>query len=453
MVMPILNIGLNLYRPDSQHFSGLYTGTVEPYSFLSRPKNMAGTDIENIRWHVWYFNISNNQVNHRLANNITVWKNWEGTGSGLHPYINSTQALPPDLAGMMYLLTHEQEPDIWRILFGPGYSNATSVLQLDSSVYGYCNDLNEQVGILPKYRFSKGSVNEIASKYTWNSFISHPVTLDPNQKMYRFYSYENMPGRLLPARMAFLESFAEDQIPFGGNYKSPPRNFKTNNYPWLMQLMNSQVSEESIDPSGSNIAVDCVEFNGSIATLDRKLESFRYHILNFKPNKSYGTGSQGLVFNFPFKPDGSTIGGHLPWSNSGDAGLTNCVCWNVVRFTTRAGNVTELGFLSNCPYVGTWANSGKFPTNKFTYSGILIKNQATNMGPGGYSMEAGEWIDFKWCPSSWHMSPSWDIICHSSQIKLGYLYRSTSIGIMGTRLFEIGRAGFSNISQDKLNAC
>lgn len=447
MVSFDLNVGLNLYSATTQEpVSGLWNGTlVDANVYQVNVGNPVFSNINNISWRVWYMYFDGTSIRHRLSSNQQI------LFTDMTPYIN-TGDISPDMYISInfdpYNYHHSSEN---KYSIDLGFSDqATEMLQYDSGVYGACAEAIQMMGESSKKVFKGGSVVDISNNCIWNSFVDHPVTLDPLQKQYMFYGFQ-IPGYALPARTAFLESFINDVNPFLGSYQSVPRNFRGSNYSKLTQLLNSQVQNESI---GTSNTVQCMDENASGVYID-SIKSHGYHIMNIKPSNGFYCDLGDRNFNFPFKPNASTLGGHAPWHNNSYGAyplLDNCFCWNIIIFNCIDGASKTAGFISNCPNVGQVAASRLLPTQNFTYSGLLIKNAATSNGPSGYTMLDGEWFDFKICPSSWHMSPSWDILCHSPQIKwCNMLPISQDSG--GFWKYELSRVGLNDITNAKLNAC
>lgn len=447
MVLFKINVGLNLYGPTTQDsVSGLWNGNlVDASAYQINIGGPASLSLSQVTWRVWYMYFDGTAIRHRVSSNITF-------NSDMWP-IASPYILSPDMYIRAdfdpYNYRHSSENKYGIELDFSDYS--AEVLQYDSGVYGACIEAIQRMGESSGKVFKEGTVINVPSNCRWNSFVDHPVPLDPAQKQYMFYSSQ-IPGYALPARTAFLESFIDDTTPFVGSYHSVPRNFRGSNYNKLTQLLNSQVQKESI---GTFSTVQCMDEDVTGSAIN-KIKGHGYHIMNIKPSNGFNPELWNRNFNFPFKPDGTTYGGHIPWCNNSYGtypSLENCFCWNVITFVCVDGTLKNAGFISNCPNVGAVANSNLLPKKNFTYSGLLVKSATTNDGPSGYAMADGEWFDFKICPSSWHMSPSWDIICHSSQMKWCNMDPITANGAGGFRRFELLRAGWHDMTNAKLNAC
>lgn len=449
MVLFNMNVGLNLYKPTTKDpVSGLWNGSTGDISaYQINVGSPVSSNLAQIEWRVWYMYFDGAAIKHKLSTSpITFTTNME-------PYIN-----PYELSPDMYMHV-DFDPYNSRHSSENKYSielnfsdHSAEVLQYDSGVYGTCNETLQIFGAAPGKVFRNGNVVDIPDNCRWNSFVDHPVTLDPTQKQYMFYGFQ-IPGYALPTRTAFLESFINDVHPFAGGYQSPPRNFRGVNYSSLTQLLNSQVQKELI---GTSNVVQCMDETITGSNIN-KIKGHGYHIMNIKPSNGFNPEIWNRKYNFPFKPDGNTLGGHIPWCNNAYGIyplLDDCFCWNVITFIQVNGAIKNVGFISNCPNVGHIANTNLLPTKNFTYSGLLVKNAATSNGPSGYAMSAGEWFNFKICPSSWHMSPSWDIICHSSQIKWCNMMPVISPGgVGGFCSYELSRVGWDDMTKAKLNAC
>ena len=447
MVSFNLNVGLNLYTPTTKDSaSGLWNGTLaNANKYQTNVGSPASSNLSNITWMVWYMYFDGTAIRHRISSNSITFNN-------LWPYINTGVIQPDMYIGMNldpYNTQHSSE-NKYSINFNFSDYSA-EVLQYDSGVYGACIEAIQMFSGVPGKVFKDGNVVDIPSNCRWSSFVDHPVPLDPTQKQYMFYGSQ-IPGYALPARTAFLESF----IPGAGSDQSAPRNFRGGNYVRITQLLNSQVQDEQI---GTSITVQCVDETATGSNLN-KIKGHGYHIMNIKPSSSLIPEIGNRYYNFPFKPNASTFGGHVPWCDNTYGThplLDNRFCWNWITFSQLDGTFNDVGFISNCPNVGDVANTNLLPTKNFTYSGLLVKNAATSNGPSGYAMAEGEWFDFKICPSSWHMSPSWDIICHSPQIKWCNMVPITASGISGPvsgfMRYDVSRAGWRDMTNAKLNAC
>ena len=450
MVSFNLNVGLNLYKATTQEsVSGLWNGTlIDANTYQVAVGNPVSSNLWRITWHVWYMYFDGTAIRHRLSSNQQISFN-----NIMWPYISTYDITPDMYIGINFDPNNDRHSSENKYAINLNFSDhATYVLQYDSGVYGACAEAIQMMGESSKKVFKGGSVVDVSNSCIWNSFVDHPVTLDPLQKQYMFYGFQ-IPGYALPTRTAFLESFINDVNPFLGSYQSVPRNFRGSNYSKLTQLLNSQVQKESI---GTSNTVQCMDEYASGAYIDN-IQSHGYHIMNIKPSNGFYCVLGDRNFNFPFKPNASTLGGHIPWYNNSYGVyplLDNCFCWNVITFYCINGSIKDVGFISNCPNVGEVANSHLLPTQTFTYSGLLVKNSATSNGPSGYTMADGEWFDFKICPSSWHMSPSWDILCHSSQIKwCNMMPTMSNNNVTGLLSYELSRVGWHDMSNVKLNAC
>ena len=443
-----MNVGLNLYGPTTKDsVSGLWNGNlIDTNIYQINVGSPASSNLINLSWRVWYMYFDGAAIRHRVTSNPITF-------TGLEPYIRPYTITPDMYIGINfdpYNHRHSSENKYSIALDFSDYS--TEMLQYDSGVYGACIEAIQRMGEASGKVFKGGDVINISSNCKWHSFVDHPATLDPSQKQYMFYGFR-VPGYLLPARTAFLESFINDATPFVGPYQSVPRNFRGSNYSKLTQLLNSQVQDETI---GTSTTVQCMDETASGTDIN-KIKSHGYHIMNIKPSNGFNPELWNRDFNFPFKPNASTLGGHIPWCNNTYGtypSLDNCFCWNYITFYRIDGTFKDVGFISNCPNVGDVANSNLLPMQNFTYSGLLVKSAYTSKGPSGYAMADGEWFDFKICPSSWHMSPSWDIICHSPQIKwcnMEPLLPSNSAN--GFSRYELSRAGWHDMITAKLKAC
>jgi len=452
MVSFNMNVGLNLYKPTTKDsVSGLWNGNIiDTNIYQINVGSPTSTNLGQATWRVWYMYYNGTSIRHRVSSNSITFD------SNMWPYV-SPYELSPDIYIRAdfdpYNYRHSSENKYCIELEFSDYS--AEVLQYDSGVYGACKEAIQMLGESLGKVFKEGNIMNVSNNCRWNSFVDHPVTLDPDQKQYMFYGSQ-IPGYALPTRTAFLESFINDTTPFVGPYQSVPRNFRGSNYSKLTQLLNSQVQKESI---GTSNIVLCVDEDATGSNLN-KIKGHGYHLLNIKPSNGFNPEIWNRNYNFPFKPNANTFGGHIPWCDNSYGTyplLDNCFCWNVITFTQWNGTSKSVGFISNCPNVGDVANTNLLPTKNFTYSGLLVKNAATSNGPSGYAMADGEWFDFKICPSSWHMSPSWDIICHSSQIKWCNMMPITVSGISGSisgfMRFELSRAGWHDITKAKLDAC
>lgn len=435
----IIDTYLPIYTPTYQHANNLWTGECWTDNLHTyRSVNQQSTDITGITWNMWYlyWDAPNNVLKHRVAD-IAGWDS-----TTYEPKRDSTHIINPDIRMGIdftrpYGIDIKPDEDYW-----------PSVFQMDAGVFGYCS--SAPFASLTQYYSNSGLIDSIPVARSWDSFIPDPVPGDDTRKRYRFYGIDSIPGYLTVGRSAYLESFMNDRTPFQGEWLSIPKKFKGNNYAQMVELMNSQVAP---------YVTNCYDNESAPQDPLAKLAANKYCILNIKPGgNSVNPGvPYAYSFNFPFKLDASSTGAAIPWtSNSGITNplVQNCMCWNSVSYRLVNGGTQNIGFLSNGHCVGNVIQASKVPTNYFTYTGLDIKNRATTNGPGGYSFAAGELFEFRVCPSLWHLSPSIDVIYHNPKSKWRMMHKlQDTSGHYGSLSLQITRAGFSDISDEKLAAC
>lgn len=439
-VYPVFNVGLKLYTKTSQSTSGLWGGNLsQNFSFVTPQHNTSPDHLSRIEWKVWYMCYNGASLNHKFKNYISIWRNENNTDTGLYPYVNANQAIPADLSATIYFAQNVYPLDYDNhgyVIFDPG----PSMVQYDSAVFGYPRMMGSSVQYL-RQCWRDGSVYNINNAYSWNSYmpVPNPSPADPEQVMYRFYGIDNIPANYVAARTAYLEKFYNDINPFLGPQYSVPVNIKNGNFNYHISLMNSLAEPENgLSCYSSDILSDPT---GSLGL-------HRYQILNFKPfgNTATQGSSYYTSFNFPFQPDANSRGSYPPWIGTLlTDGLDKVVCWNIIKFISYNGTTQQAGFISNSISAGNVIASydSHIPTNLFTYGGLTIYNSSTQYGPGG-AWPAKDWFGFKISPSVFHMSPSWDIISHSSKVKWNALNNGA---------VAIARMGYGNPTDDKFNAC
>ena len=129
-------------------------------------------------------------IRHRLSSNQQI-----SFTNTMWPYI-STHDISPDMyIGINFDPNNDRHSSENKYAIDLDFSDhATHMLQYDSGVYGACMEAIQLMGGSSGKVFQGGNVVDISSNCKWNSFVDHPVPLDPAQKQYMFYVRRNSYG-------------------------------------------------------------------------------------------------------------------------------------------------------------------------------------------------------------------------------------------------------------------